>query len=738
MLKLENQSTENATVLPRSATASPLSRLASICRAVSPLGLWRRYIHRLSFVGEPLLEQRWMAERSAVQRNFVLGYSALFVAFSIAQVIFAYGTTVTIGGVAQGHREKALTYAAIAVCFSFGVLLGVVAWSRPGFARLERVALMSSVSFLAVSPAGFTWRSVAVISREVPDDTYSYSYTLQATTTEPTLMLVSYFIISMNLLCGLVRARWAPVLYLVAVGGWIAWVLALPGGYVRSSEVEPLPLPLTPTADRREVEHRPWLTCLRFRTRRWVAQAGNDMSQTTYMLAMLAAVSMATSIVLESAQRANFMGKVEQDRQREIEWQRERDLMAVIFHEVRNPLNGTVGHLRLAHAALEGKAPSAASPLPPHEFSMLLENIENAMTCTGLAVEFLQAVSEMEKLQRADLPSPKHTPVLLPQVLREAATVVTPQLTEGVNLRIIDDHVTNGPAVLCDRTLLVEICINLLQNASRFTLEGYVELSCRIVEGGDATEGDQSGSMEIEIAVRDTGTGMSEDEISKICDRYQSVGGRGNFGLGLYLTQRQLSLLGSALRVRSPWQEGQTGSEFAFNLTVRTVESSDQAPATRSISPSKNHMLPPDLRVLLADDVKTNRKLIRLALTRHCGERWEIVEASTGEEALQTFKSETGQARPFELLLLDETYSPEPSALRGSDVIKAIREHEQATHTPPVAIISCTGNTQDKSFLLECGADSVWEKPMPDFRDGSMQEALSEVLRKRQEVRSTV
>ena len=464
---------------------------------------------------------------------------------------------------------------------------------------------------------------------------------------------------------------------------------------------------------------------------------------TTYTLAILAAVSMGTSIVLESAQRASFLGKVEQDRQREIEWKRERDLMAVIFHEVRNPLNGTVGHLRLAHAALKSKKTAKqenGAPLPTHEeFSMLLENLENAMTCTGLAVEFLQAVSAMEKLQRADLPSPKHTPVLLAQVLREAAIVVTPQLTEGVNLRIIDDHVTNGPAVLCDRTLLVEICINLLQNASRFTLEGYVELSCRIIEGVDATEGDQSGSMEVEIAVRDTGTGMSEDEISKICDRYQSVGGRGNFGLGLYLTQRQLRLLGAALRVRSPWQEGQTGSEFAFNLTLRkTVEPSDQAPATRSSSPSKNHTLPTDLRVLLADDVKTNRKLIRLALTRHCGERWDIVEASTGEEALQTFKSETGQARPFELLLLDETYSPEPSALRGSDVIKAIREHEQATHTPPVAIISCTGNTQDKSFLLECGADSVWEKPMPDFRDGSMQEALSEVLRKRQKVRSSL
>jgi len=239
MSKLESPPAENVTVLTRSATTSPRRRLASIFCVASPLRLWHRYIHHLSFVGEPLLEQRWMAERSAVQRSFVLGYSTIFVVFFLAQAFFAYGTTVTIGGVGQGHREKALTYAAIAVGFSFSVSLGVVALSRPGFARLERVALVVAVTFLAICPAGFTWRSVAVISRDVPDNEYYFGGTLLATSTEPTLMLVSYFIISMNLLCGLVRARWAPVLYLVAVLGWVAWVLALPGGFVRRGEIEP-------------------------------------------------------------------------------------------------------------------------------------------------------------------------------------------------------------------------------------------------------------------------------------------------------------------------------------------------------------------------------------------------------------------------------------------------------------------------------------------------------------------
>ena len=125
-----------------------------------------------------------MAERSAVQRSFVLGYSTIFVVFFLAQAFFAYGTTVSIGGVGQGHREKALTYAAIAVGFSFSVSLGVVALSRPGFARLERVALVVAVTFLAICPAGFTWRSVAVLTQQRPDDEFVYTYPLRASSTE--------------------------------------------------------------------------------------------------------------------------------------------------------------------------------------------------------------------------------------------------------------------------------------------------------------------------------------------------------------------------------------------------------------------------------------------------------------------------------------------------------------------------------------------------------------------------
>jgi hypothetical protein len=231
--------TKSTVAVAPSEPTSLYGLVPSICQAASPMRLWQRYLRRLSFEGEPLLEQRWMAERSVVQRNFLLGYSALLVVFGAAQALFAYNTTVYIGGIEQGHREKALAYAAVALCFSLGVLLGTVALARPGFARLEAVALASSIVFVACCPIGFTWRSVAVLTQQRPDDEFVYTYPLRASSTEPALMLVSYFTVTMNLLCGLVRARWAPVLCLVAVVAWIAWILALPGGYVRSCVVEP-------------------------------------------------------------------------------------------------------------------------------------------------------------------------------------------------------------------------------------------------------------------------------------------------------------------------------------------------------------------------------------------------------------------------------------------------------------------------------------------------------------------
>jgi len=150
--------------------------------------------------------------------------------------------------------------------------------------------------------------------------------------------------------------------------------------------------------------------------------------------------------------------------------------------------------------------------------------------------------------------------------------------------------------------------------------------------------------------------------------------------------------------------------------------------------------LPPNVTVLVADDVRINRQLLGRALM-HCGAGWTVTHVETGEEAL-----ERALATPFELIIIDEVFSQDTSLLRGSDVVRRVREHEAAllrqasppgpapASLQPAAIISCTGNLSahseetEHARLLSCGADQLWGKPFPSFTDGAMQRCLAELL----------
>tara|TARA_B100000768_G_scaffold180197_1_gene199555 strand:- start:914 stop:1531 length:618 start_codon:yes stop_codon:yes gene_type:complete len=202
-------------------------------------------------------------------------------------------------------------------------------------------------------------------------------------------------------------------------------------------------------------------------------------------------------------------------------------------------------------------------------------------------------------------------------------------------------------------------------------------------------------------------------------------------------------------------------------------------------------------QVLIADDVKMNRKLLRAALSRHCCSEWEIDEAATAEAAVAEMSS-TIDSR-YDLVLMDDHFEvndahdsaclhaqrpppvcPQPAvskcpfllpvphisiylstlqvdgsgakpskmgawehdpslvAMRGSEAIAYIRAFElQNPSLRPAVLIMCTGASLDVNASWRKHADAVWGKPFPDFTNNTMQRSLSELLRKRPNV-STV
>ena len=363
-----------------------------------------------------------------------------------------------------------------------------------------------------------------------------------------------------------------------------------------------------------------------------------------------------------------------------------------------------------------------------------------------------------------------------------------PQLQPGVELRVeVPDAKTH---VMTDGLMLMQVLLNLMQNAARFTKQGFVCVRCTAEQAAD-------GSLAAKFAVLDSGSGISEATKATLFDLYNSVGG---IGLGMFLSGKLLSLLGSKIEVESPWRSDGPGAAFYFNIDMavaaltspmatpplaaaalplpsasasasasaaaraaepagRAVEALAAAAAERVDmdihAPLAQHgglsaaaavaaaaaaaaaaadaaVLPfePNLRVLVADDGMTNRRLLRRAFTGFFGQDWLVTEATTAEEALSLVLEAPPDAQ-FALIVMDEIFAQGLEAMRGSTAIAQIRAFEARTGAARRAVIvSCTGNALSSLAvdLKTSGADLVWGKPMPNFTNREMQGEVAPYL----------
>ena len=443
-------------------------------------------------------------------------------------------------------------------------------------------------------------------------------------------------------------------------------------------------------------------------------------------------------------------------------------MMAMTFHEVRNPLNGTVGHLRLAKQLVVGMrrgdtgggGATAASGgagggvcgeggvggIPQGgaagsgALGALEEEVDLSIVATELAVQYLGTLATLHGALTGSRELAL-APTELTGLVRSAAAVVRPQLQPGVELRVeVPDAKTH---VMTDQMMLMQVLLNLMQNAARFTKQGFVCVRCSV-------EPAAGGGLSARFAVLDSGSGMSDATKATLFDLYKSVGG---IGLGMFLSSKLLSLLGSKIEVESPWRSDGPGAAFYFSVDMAVVpDAVDSMGAVQEVqitvepvslveNPATTAMrvgagqaaaaadaaapcepFESGLRVLIADDGQTNRRLLRRAFTGFFGQDWLVTEATTAEEAL-ALAIDTEYA----LIVMDEIFAPGLEAMRGSAAIIELRAHEaQAGARRRAVIVSCTGNAPSSLVdLKNSGADLVWGKPMPNFTNNEMQNQLA-------------
>jgi PAS domain S-box-containing protein len=255
-----------------------------------------------------------------------------------------------------------------------------------------------------------------------------------------------------------------------------------------------------------------------------------------------------------------------------------------------------------------------------------------------------------------------------------------------------------------DSFRLSQVLNNLISNAIKFTLEGFVKLKVEMAERQGAT-------YVTRFSVIDSGIGIPEDKLDKIFEQFTQADSDttrlyGGTGLGLSISSRLVELMGSSILVASSPGKG---SDFHFTLPLLQGHQTDAATATTKIVPKSNEQFK-NKTILLAEDNVFNANIARRFITGW-GAQLEIVV--DGRQALE-FVSR----RKYDLILMDV----QMPVLDGFACTRKIRKHFKDI---PIIAITASPKNEIIHEIMSCGMNDFVSKP---FKPNELRTKLLEWL----------
>jgi signal transduction histidine kinase len=359
--------------------------------------------------------------------------------------------------------------------------------------------------------------------------------------------------------------------------------------------------------------------------------------------------------------------------------QRKDEFLAVLAHELRNPLAPLLHGLELMRVYIERKTGD-----PTNDLLRTRTLMERQILHLRRLVEDLLDFSRIN-LGKIEL---RRSPVEVSEVIRHAVATSAPRIEE--NAHKLEVVLPERPLfVNADEVRLIQVISNLLNNASRYTEPGgMIQLRCRAEDG------------EVVLEVSDNGRGVEPELLPRVFELFVQGGPSGDgLGLGLNLVRYLVQLHGGRVYARS---EGRgCGSTFTVRLPeladaraptrpggARSAEPADKRDANRSQR----------LRVVVVDDHSDIRASLQ-ELLRLWGHEVEV--ASDGESGLDLIL----RTQP-DIAFVDISMPK----LDGFAVARRIRE---ALPAEPIRLIAMTGFGQedDRQRALASGFDLHLVKP---------------------------
>jgi signal transduction histidine kinase/ligand-binding sensor domain-containing protein/DNA-binding response OmpR family regulator len=378
-----------------------------------------------------------------------------------------------------------------------------------------------------------------------------------------------------------------------------------------------------------------------------------------------------------------------------------------ITHEFRTPLTLIAGPidraLKLCH-----------EPEVEHQLQLVQRNAHYLLSLVNQLMDF----RKLEEGKTRIAPTPCHLPRLLREVLAPFEAYAADR---NIELRTLT-HLS-ARAIELDMDAIQKVIINLTGNALKFTpAGGTITVYAAVLPGSGQADG------QLYICVSDTGSGLKPEDVDRVFNRFYqsqqgertSLSGQSGTGIGLYLCRRLIRLhggqitarnnpsAGCAFRILLPlhYSQQEEPQEDTFIPIIKGTREEEKKPGTSGAS------------ILVVEDNDDMRAYIRSIL----GERYHILEATQGEEALKTLRSQGVDMVVSDLMM---------PVMDGMQLLRHAKEDFSLSHIPFLMLTART-SLADRTDGFRAGADEYLPKP---FDEELLVARVDNLLENRQRLR---
>ena len=349
------------------------------------------------------------------------------------------------------------------------------------------------------------------------------------------------------------------------------------------------------------------------------------------------------------------------------------EFLSTVSHELRTPLNAING---ITHLLIEDN---------PKENQL---HYLNSLKFSGnYLLTFINEILEINRIESNNIEI-EYIDFNIKQLLLDIKNSMT-EIASNNNNQFILDIDGNVPEILLgDPTKLSQVFINLINNALKFTQNGIVKVTAKVIETGDDY-------TRINFAVSDTGIGIPENKQESIFESFSQGSIEinrkyGGTGLGLTIVKKIVDLLGGEISLKS---EVGVGTTFDFELNLFN---GNQQEILENIALYSDEALK-GKNILVVEDNKINQMVTKKMLEK---KEIKCFIIDNGEEAVEMLSKQN----QFDLVLMD-VHLP---GINGTIATQKIREFDT---TKPIIALTAISLNENREMLLSFGMTDVITKP---------------------------